>query len=218
LGLANSVAAYFFYLKAVTVNDLSVIGPLDNLRPLLVILLSFVILGQPPTLVLILATLLIVAGAFVIQQQKSLKATLKYFIHERRSQLILVSTALFALQGILDKLTLHYISPVTYALLGMVGMCLVYGIGYWKSKTRMALTSIASVPLLICGLLMAMGTLGIMTALKLATPNQVVPLQMTRSFYLSVLGFVFLKETGVIRKLMAGAVMFAGVVLLLSSP
>ena len=65
--------------------------------------------------------------------------------------------------------------------------------------------------LLLSGLLWAIGYIGIMLAVKLATPNQITPLQMTRSLYLSFLGFVFLGEKGYVKKIIAALLMLLGV-------
>lgn len=217
IGLLIATMAYSLNMRAIKMSELSVIGPLDNLRPFFVILFSLLLLRQVPTGMLIAGSALIVLGAYLLQQQKHFGTAMKQIYLEKGSRYMVMATALFALLGIIDKLTLAYIKPEYAVMTGLTGLMLVYGIGLFIQTKQLAFRKYISWPLVLCGLLMIAGSLGIFKALQLSTPNYVIPVQMTRTFFVAFLGFIFFKEKGVVRKLAAGAVMFAGVLMVLQS-
>lgn len=65
-----TTSAFFLYVHALAINDLSVFGPLDNLRPFFVVIFSFLILGQQPKPWLLLGVIFIVAGALTLTLKK----------------------------------------------------------------------------------------------------------------------------------------------------
>lgn len=117
----------------------------------------------------------------------------------------------FGLAAIFDKKTLFYIDPFKYTFFILAGVCSAYGILYVRKHKKINLTHFASANMFLIGFLWAIGYIGIMIAVKLATPNQVTPLQMTRSLYLSFLGFIFLQEKGYMRKIIATILVLVGV-------
>ncbi len=206
-----TASAFFLYVHALALNDLSVFGPLDNLRPFFVVLFSFWILGQQPTSLLLFGIVFIVGGAFVLTMKKDF---FKKAGDIKKTLFILSSTGVFGLAAIFDKKTLFYIDPFKYTFFILAGVCGAYGILYFRRHKKLYTKHFASLRMLSVGLFWAVGYIGIMIAVKLASPNLVTPLQMTRSLFLSVLGFIFLKEKGYTRKLLAAGLMLIGVFLI----
>ena len=101
--------------------------------------------------------------------------------------------------------------PFKYTFFILLGVCCAYGILYFRKHKQIYFSHFASKKLILSGILWAVGYIGIMIAVKLSTPNYVTPLQMSRSLYLSFLGFIFLKEKGFKRKIIAAILMLIGV-------
>ena len=79
-------SAFFLYVHALALNDLSVFGPLDNLRPLFVVIFSYFLLSQKPNSFLLIGIAFIITGALVLTLKKQffkqvghLKKNLFYF-------------------------------------------------------------------------------------------------------------------------------------------
>jgi drug/metabolite transporter (DMT)-like permease len=215
LGLLVAVSAFFLYIRAINLVELSVVGPIENLRPLFVILFSLIFLGQKPTAVLLAGVGLIVFGAVLVNYHESMAASLARIKNERGLHFILGGTVLFALAGIVDKLALSYFTPGLYTQLIILGLTLVYGAGFFSMNWgKWSFKSLVSWRILAAGILIPIALLSIITALALSEPNLVIPVQMTRTFYLALLGFWWFGEKGYLRKLVAGGIMFAGVMLL----
>lgn len=202
---------FFLYTKALSLGDLSVIGPLDTTRPFFVVIFSIFILHQLPTQFLLIGILCIVLGALLLTLKPRFLQTVDHLKNSPEILFILASTAIFALESIFDKKALGYTQPLEYSFLIMLGVSLSFGLQYIFTTKRIRLTSLLSPVIIGSGFLWTLAYLGIMTATKLATPNVVVPTQMTRSLYLSLLGFLFLGEKGYVKKILAAALMLLGV-------
>ncbi len=203
--------AFLVYVHALALNDLSVFGPLDTLRPFFVILFSIFLLGQLPTSFLFVGVFFITFGAIILTFRKQFFSQVK---HLKNTFFILLSTGIFGLAAVIDKKTLLYMSPFQYVFFILAGVCTAYGILYLRRHKKIYVNHFFSPSLILSGFLWAIGYIGIMLAVKIATPNQITPLQMTRSLYLSVLGSMFLKEKGYKKKLIAAILMLIGVFLI----
>lgn len=201
-------SAFFLYVHALALNDLSVFGPLDNLRPLFVVIFSFFLLSQKPSSFLLLGIVFIITGALVLTLKRQF---FKEVGNVKKTFFILASTTVFGLAAIFDKKTLMYMDPFKYTFFILLGVCSAYGILYLRKHKKIYFSHFASPKLILSGILWAVGYIGIMIAVKLSTPNFVTPLQMSRSLYLSFLGFIFLKEKGYKRKIIAAILMLIGV-------
>jgi uncharacterized membrane protein len=212
VGLVVASAAGGLNVLAIKLSELSVIGPLDNLRPVFVMLLSLIILREAPSLRLLVGIGLIVVGAFVLQKRVGWGELWRQY----GSRFMILSAGLYALLGIFDKMALAYIRPEYAAMMGLLGMTVVYGTGNYLRTKRLPNLAMFSWRLVVCGILMMVGSVSILMALKQSTPNFVIPLQMTRTFLISWFGFWLFKEKEIRRKLLAGLVMFAGVVMIVA--
>ena len=210
--LAN--LGFTFYALALQTGDLSLISPLENLRPLFVAALSVILLGTTLSLENTLGILLISVGAFALHLQKSLTRTIKAVFTTRESKLMLASGIAFAFTAIMDKVTLNYTKPLTYSFLALIGLTLFSA--FASSKQTKTWKPVLNKHTITIGLLIAPAHLAIISAVSLQTPALVVPLQMTRTLLLAVLGYFLFREKNIKQRLAGAAVMLAGVYLLLN--
>ncbi len=199
---------FFIYFHAIVINDLSVFGPLDSARPFFVILFSLLLLGQVPTHYIVFGSILIFLGAIILTFSKKFLTEAGNF---HKTFFVILSTGLFGFISIIDKKALASIDPIKYVFFVLLSVCIASGIIYFSKTKHIIFKQFLSLKLLAMGVLWVIGYIGIMSAVKISTPNQVIPLQMTRSLYLSFLGFAFLGEKGYLRKIIAAVVMLIGV-------
>ncbi len=64
-GIATGLS-WMFYYKAISIGDVSKVAPIDKSSIVLTLILSFLILGEKFTLKTIIASVLIIAGTFVM--------------------------------------------------------------------------------------------------------------------------------------------------------
>ncbi len=206
----NTIAFYCF-IKALSLNELSFFGPLETLRPFFVVVLSLIFLAEQPTLFLIIGITSIVVGAVVLQLQKNLSTFVKKLFRSQAPFFVIASTFCFAITSLLDRQALQFIDPLKYSFLLMTGLVFGFILIQKLGQKRLEKKYFGHPVFILTGLLLTLGTIGISLALKNASPNVVVPIQMTRSLYLSFLGFVVLGEKGYRRKLLAAFLMLLGV-------
>lgn len=193
---------------------MSILGPLENLRPFFVVLFSLLLLQEQPTIFLFLGIIFIVIGTMVLNVKKRFWSLSQFQQYGKETFFIIASTALFGLESIFDKKALRYIDPSKYAFFILLGMCLGFGVFYISHKKTYERKHLFSWYLIAIGIFFAIGYFGIITAVSLASPNLVTPVQMIRSLYLSLLGFVFLREKNYVRKITAAVLMLIGVFLI----
>jgi drug/metabolite transporter (DMT)-like permease len=206
-----SVITFYIYFHAIAINDLSVFGPLDSTRPFFVILFSLFLLGQSPTLFILFGAVLIFLGVIVLTISRKFFTQAGNF---RKTFFVILSTGMFGFISIIDKKALFYIDPIKYVFFILLSVCVASGVIYFSKTRKVFLKQFLSLKLVAMGAMWVIGYVGIMSAVKISTPNQVIPLQMTRSLYLSFLGFVLLREKGYIRKIVAAIIMLLGVFIL----
>ncbi len=209
-----NIFGFKYYFESLSLNDLSIVGPLDNLRPLFVVALSIPLLGQLPTPMMFLGILLIITGALAIQLKSGLSQFLITIRHSRATHLIIASTFLFSLGNILDKKLLSYTTPEIDAFLSVAALLVVFAIMVFTKRRQASIPNIFQPTLILSGVLVGAGFLLLITANKLSSPNHIIPVMMTRSLFLAILGFVFLGEKGYVRKIVSALIMIAGVLLL----
>lgn len=209
-----NTAGFYCFIKALSLNELSFFGPLETLRPFFVVLISLWLFKEQPTLFIIAGIVFIVIGAIILQLQKNFGLFIEKLFHSQAPLYVLGSAVCFAITSVFDRHALHYISPFLYAFLVSIGITGGFVLLQKLSPKNMKHHHFINPTLMLTGLLLMIGQIGIYIALKMASPNVVVPLQMTRSLYLSFLGFVVLKEKGYKRKLIAAALMLIGVFLI----
>lgn len=206
-----NIAGFYCFIKALSLNELSFFGPLETIRPFFVVLLSLFLFHEQPTLFIIMGIACIVVGATVLQLQKSFGLFVEKLFTSPAPLWVIGSAVFFAITSVLDKHALLYSNPFIYAFLVSMGITLGFVLLQKLSPKNIKHTHFFSPILLGTGILLMIGQIGIYIALKLASPNVVVPLQMTRSLYLSFLGFVILREKGYKRKIVAAILMLIGV-------
>ena len=104
--------------KAYKKSDASIVTPMFALSPLLVLIPSFLLLGEIPSLTGGIGIVLIAAGAYIlkIDGAKNILEPLKKLWQERGVQIILVVIAIYAVTANTDKIGVNMSSPIVWPL------------------------------------------------------------------------------------------------------
>jgi len=163
---------------------------------------------------MILGTIFIVVGAMLLHFHKNMNLRLDS-VQLKPTLYILISTFLYGSNAIIDRKALAYIEPIAYAYFLFIALSLFFGLYLRARGRKFDINLLKNRTIIAIGVLVVIGNVAIFLALKDASPNFVVPVQMTRSLYLAFLGFIFLGEKGYIRKIIAALLMLTGVTLLM---
>jgi len=96
-----SAAAFYFYLKAMDVDEASVVIPLFQFDPVFGYILSFLILGELLNISQVMASVLILTGIILLSLE--IDADNKFRLKKKVLSLVITASFLFALSGVLFK-------------------------------------------------------------------------------------------------------------------
>lgn len=100
LGIFSSIA-FYFYLKAVDTEEVSIVVPLFQMLPVITYVLSYFILGESLSLDQILYSLIIVIGAFILSVEIDIDKS--FIIKKKVLFLVLASSLFYALNDVFFK-------------------------------------------------------------------------------------------------------------------
>ncbi len=226
-GLVNGVA-FWSYGRALARGELSLVLPLINLSPLVLLLSGWVLLGERPHPGVVLGVLLLVAGAILLGRSDALRRGL---LRAPGTRAMLLTAVLWGIGGSIDKLGVRAGGSVLW----VAGLYLVVGSPLLLSAMAAGdpgrLTASAEGParelfagaagrhrllqLLAVGLLSLVGTALQMEALRLTAVVHVVAIKRLSTLFGSAIGVLWLGETRGTLRLPAAALMSGGAVLVL---
>ena len=96
-----SAGAFYFYLKAMDIEEASIVVPLLQLVPIFGYFLSFLILGENLTIQQIMYSLLIIAGIAILSVEIDIENN--FVFRKKVIYLVTLSSFLFALHDVLFK-------------------------------------------------------------------------------------------------------------------
>jgi drug/metabolite transporter (DMT)-like permease len=213
-GILLAIATVFFF-KAIEAADLSLSIPILSFTPMLLLLTSPMILGEFPRPLGIVGMVLIVFGCYALfyhPEQENILAPFKRLMKARGSRYMLLVAILYSIGGNIDKIGVRNSSPLLWSvslnafvslLLGMMMLIKVKDAG---KQVRM------NWPWLVAmGFFLALMMMFQMNALKLTIVPYVIAIKRTSVILTSLWGVWFLKERGGRERILAVALMVAGV-------
>lgn len=107
--------AFFLYVKALSMSDASLVGPLYNFNVFFLLILSAVFLSERVTATKVGGLIGLVAGASVINAGRGKRIPLKSLLSDRGAMLMILCSALMAVGRTLDGAVISKINPLWYA-------------------------------------------------------------------------------------------------------
>ena len=204
--------------KAYKKSDASIVTPMYAISPMLVLVTSFLILGETPSLLGTAGVILIAVGAYVLKAEKtdSVLQPLKKLWEERGVQLILVVVLIYSVTANTDKIGVNMSSPIMWPLtiytlssLFMLPVMMRKSDG-WTEKVRTEWK-----PLALLGVLGGTAIILQMTAIKLTLVSYVISIKRLSIPLTVMLSYALLGETESFQQRIAGSIlMAAGAVLI----
>ncbi len=214
ISIIINAVAFIFFIKALKSGDLSIIGPLENLRPVFVVLLAMLILGESFQTKIFAGAAIVAAGAFIVHLKNNFSETVNGIFKSKVSFYMLAMAFLYGLAVNVDKLALASFSHTKYTFYIILGMTAIYSAVYIKSKKPFK--DVLNKWSVAFGILYAIALWGIFAALKLASPSIITPVQMLRTIFIALVGMIIFGEKNVKLRIIGGLIMLAGVWIVLS--
>ncbi len=211
-------AAMLLYMRALKICHLSLCVPFLAFTPVFLILTGWLILGEGLNRLGILGILLIASGSYFLglgPNHRRLWDPIKALARETGARLMLLVAAIYSVTAALFKLAILHSDP---AFFGVAYPLLAIGLmtaGYPFSRER-ALPALSARYgwWLAAGFFFALSTLSLANGVKLAPVTYLVAVKRLSLLISVALGGMWLRERPFLPRLLAAALMCAGVALI----
>jgi len=212
--LPLELAAIYLYLKAIEVSPISLSLPFLSFTPLFLLLTSPLLAGEHVSPAGGTGVILVVLGSYVLlSEEKSGLSFAKTLTHENGCQMMLGVATIYSVTANLGKLAIKLTSPTFVAVVFSVEMALV-------STAILRLTRMERPPMLKDPLLAAMGTLSGLSllfhvvAINLVQVPYMIAVKRTSTLWGLLMGILIFKEKRPLGRLVGGALMVTGAVMI----
>jgi drug/metabolite transporter (DMT)-like permease len=216
-GTLNAISVLLYIKAFQSASDLSLTMPMLAFGPLVVMLSSWLILGERPGWLGALSLLLFAVGAYALNlsnANRGLLAPYRALLHEPGPRYMLAVVLLWGIIGPFDKLGVQNSSPVFWvtattlvATLLMLPLALgsIARIASWKQHLP---------TLVVAGFLEALIFVLMMGAVSMTLVAYVVAVKRSELLFGVVLGYMLFREGGMRARLAGSGVMMLGIVVL----
>jgi drug/metabolite transporter (DMT)-like permease len=217
------LAAMLLYMRAIRDHPLSLTLPYLAFTPVFAIAVAWLLLGEGVSLRGASGILFVVAGAWLLNSERARRADWRSWadpfgaiLREPGSRLMLAVAAIYSLTSTLGKGAMSYMAPEDFgafyfAVLG-IGVTLLFALPSPGSLLKIARRPLA---VLTVGVLMAVMAYTHFLALQQVEVAYMIAVKRTSLLFGILYGALLFKEPGLMRRLPAGALMVAGVALIL---
>jgi drug/metabolite transporter (DMT)-like permease len=219
LALPLEVAATLLYTRAIEVSPLSLTMPFLALTPFYLLLTSFLILGETPSLAGAAGVCLLGIGAYLLNvhtlKEGGVFAPFRAIYKEKGSLMMMVVAAIYALTSDLGKLAMLHSSPYFFGPFYVFVFSVVFTpISLGLSKKPLKLPK-GELPLyLFIGGSIASLTILQPVALSMTQVSYMIAVKRTSLLFSIGYGYFMFRETRVKERLLGGAVMVAGLIVM----
>jgi drug/metabolite transporter (DMT)-like permease len=208
------VISVIYYIKALSVSDLSLAVPILNLTPLFLLITSPLMLHESPHPLGAVGVVLIVAGMYLLFYQKEdwhVFAPFRNLLKGSGTRSMLIVAAIFSISGNLDKMGVVLSSPFLWVFwLNLAVSVVLTGI---LIRDRKSIKMSFVLPLLVLGSLNAFCFLLQMNIIQSMQVPYLIAIKRTSVIFTALYGFTFLKEKQKGKRLLAILLAIAGVFL-----
>ncbi len=217
-GVVNVVAA-LLYFKALKTTDLSLAIPMISFTPAFLVLTSFFLLGELPTMLGIIGILLIVIGSYVLNTTKDrarLSEPIKSIIANRGTLYMLIVAFLFSISSNYDKLVVLNSDAIfsSATVLLFLGVCFLI-ISMAKARNELINSKKYTGRFLLVGTVLSLVAITINIAFTMQIVPYVISLKRLSILFSVMYGGYWFKETNIFRRALGAIIMLAGAILII---
>lgn len=220
LTAALNGVALWLTIKALRFSDMSLVSPMTQLTPLILLVTSPLILGEELSLLGIFGVVGIVAGSYCMGlggKGENPFASFAKLFSERGVQLALLASLIYGLTSNFDKIGVVATSPLWW--LAQQGFLLALPfyllLRITKGRHYLALTPGQFGISLLPGMTSGVGSIFQMTALLFWPVPYVIAVKRLSAIFSVISGVLFFKEKNVVWRLLGAGIMVASTILLL---
>lgn len=214
LSLPLELVAIILYIKALSISPLSLTVPFLSFTPAFLLLTSPIMVDELPSITGIIGVMFVVFGAYALNI-KSIRMGLFYpfrMLSKEKGTLLMIFVAfIYSITSNFGKLGVIYSSPAFFAasyfsLLAIILFMITIKKGNYRN--------IFKKELFLIGLFSSMMITFHMMAIKLIYVSYMIAIKRSSLLFGIIFGYLFFHEKGLKEKLIGGAIMIAGMLLI----
>lgn len=217
VGSAFGTLGFLYISRSMKTLDVSVVSPLTNFNPVVLVVLASLVLGEKLVPRQLLGILLVLLGAYLLERSARVSRS------DRTGKgaavwafaLAFASAVFYGFSSLVDKTVLAVISPLQYLLLAHIFIAVNFAVlsGVWqlrRAKKLLGLLERKKWLFISSSMLTIAYRLLQATAVSLAPVSLVIPIRHLGSLVSTAVGGRLFKEEKLAGKLAIGAMMLAG--------
>jgi drug/metabolite transporter (DMT)-like permease len=217
--LPLEVIATLLYTKAIEVSPLSLTMPFLALTPFYLLATSFIMLGEVPSVRGVAGVCLLGAGAYLLNvhtlRKGGIFAPFAAIYKEKGSLMMMAVAFIYAFTSDLGKLAIIHSSPVFFGVSYLVVFSgLLTPITLTLTKKPVKLPTGQAPLFLLIGASLAVLTVTQTVALSMTQVSYMIAVKRTSLLFSIGFGYFMFRETNIKERLIGGAVMLAGLILM----
>lgn len=207
-----------FYYKALKEEELSLALPILSLSPVLTLGFAALLFGEYPTLIGAVGVLTILFGVYALKIGHAKNGLLEPLLHLSKSrgvQFMVIVAVSLALGSIFDKMGVQAAGVYMYALFNYLTVSItLFAMAWLRARQHFGQLLTHFKIFAVIGIVVAGYTLFYLLALDIGNTAYVVAIRNASILISIILAVVWLKEKDLRTKLVAGACIFIGLVLI----
>jgi len=217
-GVLNVIAAVL-YFKALKITDLSLAIPMISFTPVFLILTSFLLLKELPTMFGIVGIFLIVVGSYVLNTTKNITKLfepIKSIMNNRGTLYMLIVAFLFSISSNYDKLVVQNSDPIFSSATVFLFLGISFLIISWiTAKNELHNSKKYISKFLLIGLVLSLVAITINIAFTMQIVPYVISLKRLSILFSVIYGIFLFKENNILRRSIGATIMAGGVILII---
>jgi len=219
--LPFEILAWVLYIKALKSNQISLVLPFLSFTPAFLVVISFLMLGEIPSLMGLFGIALVVAGAYILNL-KNLNGNLfepfRTILREKGSLYMLIVAFLFSITSSLSKILVQKSSPLFSSAAYLATMALSFlAISFFASKKNIGQLKTGFKGLLPVGIFYALMVIFHNLAITLTIVPYMMSIKRTSSIFSVLYGHFWFKDENIKMRGFGALIMLLGAVLIILS-
>jgi len=226
INIPLEIAAILLYTKALKISPLSLTVPFLALTPVLLILTSFLIIGEYVTKAGLIGIILVSIGAYMLNISSAAEGKdfglfgrfaepLRAVSREKGSLFMIAVAAIYSVTSVFGKIAIQHSSPIFFAVFYMAVLSLaLFFVVIVMDREGLFYALRHPEKFLHIGIFDALMTVFHFTALKRAEVSYVISVKRTSMIFSVLYGWAWFGESGVMERLTASTIMALGVALI----
>ena len=220
VNLAVFLAAIYLLIKSLRTSDLSMSIPMLNLTPTFLIMTSYIMIGEVPSLQGFIGIIVTIIGAYILNLRYvkgSIFEPFKMIFRKKEILYMVIVAFLFSITSNLFKIGVQLSNPAFFVFVSYFFASVILVLLFFREFRQKNLIFKNAKWILIMGISTGFMEMLIAVAVNLSIIPYIITLKRTSVIFSVVLGFYLFKEKNFRHAIAGSIVMFAGAALIILS-